>query len=154
VEPEFDQFKGLDPDAKDKDIKKLEASDKKKLERLEEAKKKTEENKKKRLEAQAEKEKEKSKKKGSKRKVETPMQGLATSTTNIKEGSSGFSLTQEHLVYGLTPTVQTVDPVSDTDKCIFNLSIGILPGNTKAFNDVQTFLALVNPLPLYLNDCF
>lgn len=152
--PEFDEFKGLDEEARGKAIKKRDALDQRKVARLEEAKKKTGESKKKKMEAKALKEKEKATKAGMKRKASTPVQEPATSTANQKEGSSGFSLTQECLVHGLAPTLQTLDPVPDTDECILNLSIAILPGNTMAYNDVLTFLDSVNTVASLLQNYF
>jgi hypothetical protein len=145
VESEFDEFAGLDPEARYRAIKRREASDKRKLEKLEDAKKKTEENKRKRLAAQAEKDQEKAKKKGTKRKAETPLQEPATSAADMKEGSSGFSLTQERLVHGLTPTTHNLDPIPDIDECILNLALGNLQGTKKAYDDVLSFLAMVRP---------
>ena len=147
AEPEFDKFGGLNHEARDRAIKLHEALDKRKVERWKEVKKKIEDNKKKRLAAQVEKDQKKSKKKGMKRKVEIHVQEPAKSMANLKEGSSYFSLTQECLVHGLTLTVQNHKPVLDIDEYIFNLSLGILPGNTKAFDDILAFLSMVIFLP-------
>jgi hypothetical protein len=148
VEPEFDEFAGLDPEARAKAIKRREASDKKKVDRWEEAKKKTEDNKKKRLAAQAEKEQEKGKKKGLKRKAETPLAEPAASAADMRDSSSGFSLTHERLLHGPTATEYNLDPVPDIDECILNLSLDSLSGTEngptpKAFDDVLNFLAMV-----------
>jgi len=59
VDFDFDKFAGLDMEAKAKTIKRRKISDKKKLENLDEAKKKFEENQKKRLAVAAEKEQDK-----------------------------------------------------------------------------------------------
>lgn len=143
TEPEFDEFAGLDPEAKAKAIQRREAADKKKEDRWEEARKKTEENKKKKELAKAEKEQEKVKKRGTKRKAETPVQDHATSAVDTKGTSSGFSLTQERLVRGLTPTNANLEPVPDIDECILNLSLGNLPNDKKAFDKVLAFFDMV-----------
>ena len=57
VEPEFDEFAGMDPEARAKAARKREAVDRKKVE------KKAQENKRKRAAAQAEKEQERARKK-------------------------------------------------------------------------------------------
>jgi len=111
VDLEFDEFSRLDADAQAKAIKRRETLDRKKVERLEEAKKKSEETKKKKLAAASEKEKEKaekenekSKRVGKKRKADTPNPEPTASIVDMREGSSRFSLTQDCLVHGLTPT--------------------------------------------------
>jgi len=121
------------------------------VERLEESKKKSEEAKKKRAAAQSEKEKEKaekenekSKRGGKKRKTKTPNLEPAASTTDRREGSSGFSLTQGRLVHGLNPTSQSIPLVPDTDECIHNLSVDSLLNDDTAFDDVLAFLDMVN----------
>jgi len=83
-----------------------------------------------------------------KKKVNTPLQEPAISMANMKEGSFGFSLIQECLVCGLTTIVQNVDLVPNIDKCILNLLVGILRGDTKAFNNVLAFLSLINHVPI------
>jgi len=92
-EPNFDEFASLDPDARSKAIAKRDATDKKKLERLEEVKKRTDELKMKRLASKVEKEEEKAKKKGTKKKVETEVQEPTTSAVDMMDTSSVFSLT-------------------------------------------------------------
>lgn len=147
VEPKFDEFAGLDPEARAKAIAKRDAFDKKKLERLEEAEKKTDEMKLKRLATKAEKEQEKANKKGKKRKAETPLQEPATSTADLKDTSSSFSLTQDRLVLGLTPTLhQNPDAVPAMDECILNLSLRALSRDDKALEAVEAFLAMVFPI--------
>lgn len=143
VEPEFDEFAGLDVEAKAKAIARREAADRKKEERWEEAKKKNAENLKKKEVAKAVKEQEKAKRKGTKRKAETPLQDQATSGGDTKATSSGFSLTQERLVHGLTPTTANIDPVPDIDECILNLSLATLPSHEKEFEHVLAFLDMV-----------
>jgi len=145
VDPEFHEFARLDVDARAKAIKRRETSNKKKVERLEEAKKKSEETKKKRLATQSEKEKakkrnDKVKRGGKKRKADTSNLEPVASTVDMREGSSGFSLPQDRLVHGLTPTSQSFPPVLNTDECIYNLSMGSLVNNDKAFDDVLAFL--------------
>lgn len=104
VEPEFDEFHALDIEARTKAIAKRDASNKKKVERLEDAKKRTTKNKVKRLASKTEK----AKKKGMKRKPESLLLELANSVAEVREESSGFSLTQDRLVDGLTPTIMNI----------------------------------------------
>ena len=94
VEPEFDKFASMDPEARTKVARKREAADRKKVEKWNEAKKKAQENKKKRAAAQAEKEQERAKKKASKRNGEAAAAVPASSAGGHIETSSGFSLTQ------------------------------------------------------------
>ncbi len=61
---------------------------------------------------------EKGKKKGTKRKLETIFQELATSEADLKDTSSRFSLTRERLLYGPSLTFQNVEHVLDLDKCV------------------------------------
>jgi len=143
AELEYDEFAGLDPDAQAKAIAKRDAADKKKLERLEEAKKRAEEIKMKRQQSRAVKEEEKAKKKGTKRKAETPAQELATNIADTMRTSSGFSLTVDRVVHGLTPSTDNRLAARDIDECIMNLSLEALPKNKKAFNDVLSFLDMV-----------
>ena len=113
---------------------------------MEEAKKRTEDNKRRRLTAQAEKQKEKALKRGTKQKAKTPLQEPVTSASDMPQGSSGFSLTQEKLVHGLSPVLRNLDPVPDIDECILNLSIGSLPNGTEALENVTAFLEMVMTL--------
>ena len=53
VEPEFDEYADMDPEARAKAAKKREAADRKKVEKWNDAKKKAQENKRKRAAAQA-----------------------------------------------------------------------------------------------------
>lgn len=144
-----DEFAGLDPEARDKAIAKREAADKKKEDRWMEARNKTQELEKKKAVAKAGKEQEKGKKKGSKRKAETPVQEPTTSVADMPDTSSGFSLTQERLVHGLTPTTANLSPVPNIDECILNLSLATLPNNQKAFDSVLAFLEMVMIYSLY-----
>jgi len=143
VNLEFDEFAGLNPEARAKVNKRWKLSNKKKVNKLDITKKKTKENKKKRLAIQIEKEQVKDKKKGTKRKVETPM---VESATSAMDTSSGFNLTQGRLVHGLTPTTKTLNLVPDIDECIMNLSLASLNPVSKAFDDMVSFLDMVNPL--------
>ena len=94
MEPEFDEFVGMDPEACTKAARKREAVDRKKVEKWNEAEKKEMENKRKRVAAQAEKEQERAKKKASKRNGEAAATEPASSAGGHVETSSGFSLTQ------------------------------------------------------------
>jgi len=123
VDLDYDEFVGLDKEAKA--MKRHEIFDKKKLEKLDETKKKSEENQKKRLVVVVEKEQEKVKKGGKKKKPKIPGPEPAYSVEDVPEGSFGFSLTQEHLVQGMTASTKNLPPVVDIDECIFNLSLGI-----------------------------
>ena len=115
VEPKFDEFAGMDPEARAKAARKREAADRKKVEKWNDAEKKAQENKRKRAAAQAEKEQERAKKKASKRNGEAAAAEPASSAGGHVETSSGFSLTQQRLLHGLTPSAQKVDPVPDVD---------------------------------------
>ena len=90
VEPEFDEFAGMDPEARAKAARKREAADKKKVEKWNDAEKKAQENKRKRAATQAER----AKKKASKRNGEAAAAEPASSAGGHVETSSGFSLTQ------------------------------------------------------------
>jgi len=83
TDAEFDEFAGLDAEAKEKAIKKQEASDKK-VDKLEEAKKKSKENKmqaeEKKKKREVEKEQEKENKKHKLLKDDTPVAELAIAT--------------------------------------------------------------------------
>ena len=92
---------------------------------------------------QAEKEQERAKKKASKRNGEAATAEPATSAGGHFETSSGFSLTQEQLLRGLTPSAQKVDPVPDVDECILNVSLDGLADNDKAMDSVVAFLTMV-----------
>ena len=105
VESKSDEFVGMDPEARTKAVRKREAADRKKVEKWNEAEKKAQENKKKRAAAQAEKEQERAKKKASKRNGEAAAAKPATSAGGHVE-TSGFSLTQQQLLHGLTPSAQ------------------------------------------------
>ena len=95
MESEFDEFVGMDPEARTKAARKNEAADRKKVEKWNEAEKKAQENKRKRAAAQAEKEQERAKKKASKRNGKGAAPEPATSGGGHVETSSGFSLTQQ-----------------------------------------------------------
>ena len=94
VELEFDEFAGMDPEARAKAARKREVADKKKVEKWNDAKKKAQENKRKKVVAQAEKEQERAKKKASKRNGEAAAVEPASSAGGHVETSSWFSLTQ------------------------------------------------------------
>lgn len=143
IEAKFDEFVGLDGDAKAEAISRREVVDKKKKEKWEEAKKKTEENKMKREAAKAKKEKEKAKKRGTKKKAKIPMQDQPTSGADMKATLSGFSLTQDRLVHDLTLTTTNLDLVFDIDECILNVSLANLSTDKKAFDKVLYFLNMV-----------
>ena len=141
VDPEVPEFSGLDNVAKIKVVKRRELSDRKKIEKLDEAKRRTEENEKKKLSAQIEKEKEKESKKGTKKKAITACDEPASSTMDT---SSGFSLMQERLVHGLIPTKKTVNPIANVDECIMNTSMADLSPDSKTYADVLSFLDVVS----------
>ena len=143
VEPEFDEFAGMDPEARTKAVRKREATDRKKVEKWNEAEKKAQENKRKRAVAQAEKEQERAKKKASKRNGEAAAAEPTSSAGGHVETSSGFSLTQQRLLHGLTPSAQKVDPIPDVDECILNVSLDGLADNDKAMDSLVTFLTMV-----------
>ena len=69
VDPKVPEFSGLDNVAKTKAVKRRELSDRKKIEKLDEAKRRTKENEQKTLSVRLEKKKEKESKKGTKRKA-------------------------------------------------------------------------------------
>ena len=141
VDPEVPEFSGLDNVAKTKAVKRRELSDKKKIEKLDEAKRKTEEHGQKKLNARLEKEKEKESKKGTKRKANTTCDEPASSGVHT---SFGFSLTQERLVHGLTPTKVTLSPIADIDERIKNTSLADLSPDSKTYSDVLSFLDVVS----------
>ena len=143
VDLEVPEFLGLDNVAKTKAVKRCELSDRKKLEKLNEAKRRTEEHEQKKLQARLEKEKEKEKesKKGTKRKASTACDEPASSGVHM---SSGFSLTQERLVHGRTPTKKTLSPIADIDECIMNTSLADLSPDSKTYSDVLSFLDVVS----------
>ena len=143
VEPEFNEFAGMDPEARAKAARKREAADRKKVEKWNDAEKKAQENKRKRAAAQAEKEQERAKKKASKRNGGEAAAEPASSAGGHVETSSGFSLTQQRLLHGLTPSAQKVDPVPDVDECILNVSLDGLADNDKAMDSVVAFLTMV-----------
>ena len=95
VEPEFDEFAGMDPEARTKAAKKREATDRKNVEKWNEAEKKAQENKRKRAVAQAKKEQERTKKKASKRNGEAAAVEPTSSAGGHVETSSRFSLTHQ-----------------------------------------------------------
>ena len=82
VDPEVLEFSGLDNVAKTKAVRRRELSDRKKIEKLNEVKRKTEEHEQKKLHVRLEKEKVKESKKGTKRKASTasmnPLQVVST----------------------------------------------------------------------------
>ena len=82
VDLEVPEFSGLDNVAKTKALRRRELFDRKKIEKLDEAKRKTEEHEQKKLHARLEKEKVKESKKGTKRKASTacddPLQVVST----------------------------------------------------------------------------
>ena len=90
VDLEVLEFLGLDNVAKTKAIKRLDLSDRKKIEKFDEAKRRTEKNEQKKLSMRLEKEKEKESKKGTKRKANNAYDESASNTVNT---SFGFSLT-------------------------------------------------------------
>ena len=90
VDLEVPEFSDLDNVAKTKVVKRRELSDRKKIEKLDEAKRRTKEHEQKKLQARLEKEKEKESKKGTKRKANTACDEPASSGVHT---SSGFSLT-------------------------------------------------------------
>ena len=141
VDPEVPEFSGLDNVAKTKAIKRRELSDRKKIEKLDEAKRRTEEHEQKKLHSRLEKEKEKESKKGTKRKTNTICDEPASSGVHT---SSGFSLTQERLVHGLIPTKKTLSPIADIDECIKNTSLADLSPDSKIYSDVLSFLDVVS----------
>ena len=143
VEPEFDEFAGMDSEAHMKATMKKEAIDKKKVEKWNEAEKKAQENKRKRATAQAEKEQERAKKKASKRNGEGAAVEPASSVGGHVETSSGFSHIQQRLLHGLTPSAEKVDRVPDVDECILNVSLDGLADNDKAMDSVVAFLTMV-----------
>ena len=143
VEPEFDKFIGMDPEARAKAARKREAADRKKVEKWNDAEKKAQENKRKRAAAQAKKEQERAKKKASKRNGEAATAEPASSAGGNVESSSGFSLTQQRLLHGLTPSAQKVDPVPNVDECILNVSLDGLADNDNAMDSVVAFLTMV-----------
>ena len=141
VDPEVPEFSNLANVAKTKAVKRRELSDRKNLEKLDEAKSRTKENEQKKLSTQLEKEKEKESKKGTKRKASTACDEPASSAVDML---SEFSLTQERLMHGLTPTKITVNPITDVDECIMNTSMADLSPNSKSYVDVLSFLDVVN----------
>ena len=141
VDPEVPEFSGLDNVAKTKAVKRRELSDMKKIEKLDEAKRRTEEHEQKKLHARLEKEKEKASKKDTKRKASTACDKPASSGVHT---SSGFSLTQERLVHGRTSTKKTLSPIADIDECIMNTSLADLSPNSKTYSDVLSFLDVVS----------
>ena len=143
VEPEFDEFAGMDLEARAKAARKREAADRKKVEKWNDAEKKAQENKRKRAAAQAEKEQERAKKKASKKNGDAATAEPASSAGGHVETSSGFSLTQQQLLHGLTPSAQKVDPVPNVDECILNVSLDGLTDNDKAMDSVVAFLTMV-----------
>ena len=90
VEPEFDEFAGMDPKARTKAAKKREAADRKKVEKWNEAKKKAQENKRKKAAARAKKEQERAKKKASKRNGEAAAIEPASSAVAMLRPPPGF----------------------------------------------------------------
>ena len=104
VEPKFDEFAGMDPEACAKVARKREAADRKEVEKWNDAEKKAQENKRKRVAAQAEKEQEREKKKASKRNGDAAAAKPPSSAGGHVETSSGFSLAQQQLLHGLTPS--------------------------------------------------
>jgi len=152
---EFDKFAGLDPEAKAKAIKTREVSEKKKVDKLKEANRKSkenqmkaEENKKKR---QLEKQQEKEKEKRRVSKDDTVVPELATSKAGMNIRSFGFSLTHERLVQGMTPSAKTVIPAAGINKCVLNIGLRNLDMKSKAFKDVEAFLAMVIHSHPYFN---
>ena len=142
VEPELDEFTGMDPEARAKAARKREA-DRMKVEKWNDAEKKAQENKRKRAAAQAEKEQERAKKKASKRNGGEAAAEPASSAGGHVETSSEFSLTQQRLLHGITPSAQKVDLVPDVDECILNVSLDGLADNDKAMDSVVAFLTMV-----------
>jgi len=108
IDAEFDEFTGLDAEAKEKAIKKRELSDKKKVDKVEEAKKKSEENLKRAEE----------KKKRRLSKDDTPLPEPATSAAEANLSLSGFSLTQQRLEHGMTPSTTIVTPIPGINECV------------------------------------
>ena len=143
VEPKFDEFAGMNPEARAKAARKREAADRKKVEKWNDAEKKAQENKRKRAVAQAKKEQERAKKKASKRNGKAVAAEPTRSAGGHVETSSKFSLTQQRLLHGLTPSAQKVDPVLDVDECIPNVSLDGLVDNDKAMDSVVAFLTMV-----------
>ena len=143
VEPKFDKFAGMDPEARVKAARKRKAVDRKKVEKWNDAEKKAQEDNRKRATAQAEKEQERAKKKASKRNGEATAVEPTSSVGGHVETSSGFSLTQQRLLHGLTPSAQKVDLVLDVDECILNVSLDGFADNDKAMDSVVAFLTMV-----------
>jgi hypothetical protein len=149
--PEFDEFAGLDDNAKSRAIKRREAANKRKVDKLEEARKLSEDSKKRKLEKLAEKDSKKGKKRVSKKKVEKKSveeDEPTESNVYLKEESSGFSLTEERLLHGPSPTFRNIAPVPALDECILNVSVGDLGGtgdgsNSSAYKDAITFMEMV-----------
>ena len=141
VDPKVPEFSSLDNVAKTKAVKRRELSNRKKLEKLDEAKRKTKEHEQKKLQARLEKEKEKESKKGTKRKASTACNEPASSGVHT---SSRFNLTQERLVHGRTPTKKTLSPIADIDECIMNTSLADLSPDSKTYSDVLSFLDVVS----------
>jgi len=111
----FDEFVGLDDEARAKALKRCELSDKKKEERWKATKKRQEEYEAKKKERIVEKEKADAKGKGKKRKAEAPIAEQATSNGALKDNSSSFLLTQDRLWHGLPPQVPDLDLVASVD---------------------------------------
>ena len=141
VDPKVPEFSGLDNVAKTKAIKRRELSDRKKIEKLDEAKRRTKEHEQKKLHARLEKEKEKESKKGTKKKASIACDEPTSSGVHI---SSGFSLMQERLVHGHILTKKTLSPIVDIDECIMNTSLVDLSPNSKTYSDVLSFLDVVS----------
>jgi len=57
---------------------------------------------------------------------------------------SRFSLTQDCFLHGFTPTIYNLLPMDDIDKYILNLSLETLNNHEKAFDNVLSFLDMVN----------
>ena len=141
VDPKVPKFSGLDNVAKTKAVKRRELSDRKKIEKLNEAKRRIEENQQKKLSTRLEKEKEKENKKDTKKKASTACDEPASS---VVDTSFGFSLTQERLLHGLTPTTKTIDPIANMDECIMNTSLADLNPDSKTYADVLSILDVVS----------
>ena len=56
-------------------------------------------------------------------KKESHVHEPATSAADVNISSSRFSLTQEQLVHELMPVNKNMDPTSNVDECVLNLSL-------------------------------
>lgn len=167
IEPDIDEFASLDDKAKSRAIQRREAANKRKVDKLEEARKLSDDTKKRKLEKLTEKESKKGKRRLSKRQMEkkvaaveeeeiaveddaVPMEEPTPISVDKKEESSGYSLTEERFLYGPSPYFHNIAPVEAVDECILNVSIADLLGTEcgptpAAYKEAIIFLDKVNP---------